>query len=284
MSSKIEHTHLLKHLTVAVLIILLVIFVTVRRAGNHKQPGAVTDTTASQETKTTGTMKLVSQQDQQIYLLGQEIDLFLYASSQQSPVIGYDAVLNFDTAQISYDTSENMLAAFDFFVHTSPDGVAITAVKKLAQEKGLVFTDTPLARLTFIAKKQGVFTIEPAFRPGATDDSNLVTVQSSDILSDRMGYLGYVGQETRVLKGSSKQLPDSSITLKLDEVVIPAPQCADCDEKVVLSVSQGDKVEKLTFIQGGLEGKPFDARRAFEMIFEIGDYDESSAYVRYAHL
>lgn len=117
---------------------------------------------------------------------GESISVLVLAKSTD-PVVGFDAVLNFDPKVLSYTTAQNLVPEFQLVPTAKPGQVILTGTKKLSAKEAKVFNNTPVVEVSFKAVKSGQTRIEFEFAPGKTNDSNLMNTKSKDVLGEVSG-------------------------------------------------------------------------------------------------
>lgn len=113
---------------------------------------------------------------------GEEFVVTVSADSMGDQVTAYDAVIVYDRESFAYISSNNLLDKFEINAVDKEAGLMLTGYKSLAEEEPVVFDNTNLAEVTFMAKKAGTSPLKLMFARGKTADSNLVNEKTQDIL------------------------------------------------------------------------------------------------------
>lgn len=106
----------------------------------------------------------------------------IFASSNNVPVEGYDAVIIFDPSYLKFEEAEGKVLEFQVFPAIRENKVYITGTKKLGTTGESVFKHTQLVDLRFTALKKGSTTLKLEFQKGSKADSNIINNKAADIL------------------------------------------------------------------------------------------------------
>lgn len=234
----------------------------------------------NQEKARSGSLSLRKQNDRSIATVGETFDIVLTANSQKTPIVGYDAVVNFDSSVVSYKSFKSVDERFEVIGTNQKGQVIITGTSKKEKDSE-VMKKTSLVILTFTAEKlgNGNISLEIDNNPSRRD-SNLLDVKGNDVLSKVETGKVMVGK--KIVLGT-KEVADGQTKLKITSVEIPGSGCADCITSVHLQVSKDPNTNRLDFATGGIDGRPFVSQTAFGVIYEIGDVSPSGVVVYYAN-
>lgn len=96
--------------------------------------------------------------------LANEFDLILEATSDGSPIVGYDIILNYSPDEVELAYAESLLSDFEIYLTDKGDRLILTGAKKLESQTESVFENTPVVQLKVKPKKTGniVIAIEKA--------------------------------------------------------------------------------------------------------------------------
>lgn len=129
-------------------------------------------------------MMLKAKGDKIAVSMGQPITLVIAMDSDGKPVVGYDAIITFDPALVSYTTHTSLVSEFDIFRRAEEGKVLITGVKMPSVTNQVTLRNTNVAEVTFTPKKAGTVQFGFEFVPGGDADSNLLieSAKPTDIL------------------------------------------------------------------------------------------------------
>lgn len=283
MSNKIQKK--LNRFAVFIFIILIAI-AAILFFGRDKSSPVPQPKTEKLQYKPRGSFTIISSEGRTILASGEEEALMLVADSAGEVVSGYDAVIIADPKLVQIKEVKNLVDDFDFFKTTRKDGISLTAIKKLDSASKLQFSQTPLAEIiiapTAQAKEIGRVEIQLQYNPGATDDSNIVSTSTKDVLGVVLGFDARVGSSAVAKLGQTISLTDANLRVQIMEIDIPAQDCMDCQTRVALRIYQDAQTKDMEFISGGLQGAIFEAQEAFGYMFEIETVEQGSVELRYA--
>ncbi len=149
----------------------------------------------SQQTQVTATPKpasslnlMIIKSSKTTYSLSEKVSIKAIADSKGEPVSAFDVTIDFDPEFLSL-TNKKSPTLPDFIYYGSNTGkiLRVSAVQKPESTKPQVFDNTTLFEFEFTPKKEGKTAFRTIFIPNATNDSNLIGTQSTDILDNAIG-------------------------------------------------------------------------------------------------
>ncbi len=249
---------------------------------SKKTPPLPIDVTTEKENenvvKKTGVLSLRKQNDRMIAALNEPFDMVITADTLKSPILGFDAVVNFDESIVKLTEVKGIDKRFDI-ISTKQKGQTIITGTTIAVEKGVTLDATPLVLLTFTPLKQGQAKIK-LFKEGekSNKDSNLIDSSDNDILNSVESQQTYIGKKITV--GMKETDVDGTI-LNIINVIAPEAGCVDCVTTVNMLVQKKPNQQRLSFETGGIEGRAIEPERAFETLYEIGEISKTGVVVYY---
>lgn len=139
-----------------------------------------------------GKMSLkLSQTSPEPLTLGKPVIIAVVAESADEPIVGFDAVVEYDPQTMLFASVESTLPEFQILEQKNVDNVTLIGLKKLSASAPVTLQNSTIAELTFTPKKAGTHTFSLAFTPGSSADSNLMTEET-----DTKDILGSVAQLT----------------------------------------------------------------------------------------
>lgn len=145
------------------------------------------------EAPLTGVMSMAATTPKPSYRRGDLVTITVTADSKGDHITGYDAVLRYDPTLVKVDKVTSLVEGMDLYQTSTPSEVAelqdlvVTGIQSISQEEPYVFSQTPIAEVTFSMIKAGTASIDMVFTPNHTADSNLMNTQTQDILSNVQG-------------------------------------------------------------------------------------------------
>lgn len=189
--------------------------------------------------------------------------VLLRADLENKSIVGYDAAVEYDPEYFSFAGADNLLGdSFTMYTRPGEGSVAISSSLKEADTPALSTASSDLAVLQFKVLRPGRSRISLAFEKGSTSDSNLTDTSSRDILEAVTGADMTVGRQMEIAVGQTKEIPGTRYRVKLDSVIKPEDNCADCMAKadLVLLGPEGEG-QPFSFSEGGIAGNiPSDVR------------------------
>jgi hypothetical protein len=183
-----------KVLAIAVIGFVLLAFVFLvmylRSMGGAAAPQQNNTKTATSPTVALGKGKMHLKATQTSFKVGEPVIVTVYADSDNNSVAGFDAVIQFDPALVSYISAKSLVADFQAPIARKDERkVTVFSFKKLDSEKPVVLSDTPVVELTFKAMKAGSAPFTFEFTPPSTKDTNLMDEQKrpNDLLGSVEG-------------------------------------------------------------------------------------------------
>lgn len=123
---------------------------------------------------------------------GDTITLFIYADAPESLIDGYDAVVNYDSARLTFDSVSSTLE--DMEVHSTDNELdseqrelVITGIRSSKRKEPFLFNNTGLVEVSFVAEQAGDALVDLIFEPGSATDSNIIDNKNQDILNNAEG-------------------------------------------------------------------------------------------------
>lgn len=106
--------------------------------------------------------------------VGESVVMTVTASSDSQPVSGYDIVITYNPAVLTFASAKSTQNDFSLLgVQKSEGKVTLIGSKKLSSTQSVVLSNTSLAELTFTAKSAGKGSVALQFSPGSSTDTNL---------------------------------------------------------------------------------------------------------------
>lgn len=129
-----------------------------------------------------GVISLETENNQEIFNQDDLINLYVYASSDNQPIVGYDLVLKYDPMITEFQEHKNLLPDFQVFIKKEDDKLLITGLKSINSNSKSIFSENQIINLTFKAKSKGKARFSFEFKPNEKNESNLINEKSEDIL------------------------------------------------------------------------------------------------------
>lgn len=148
-------------LLVVLVVIALVEFVLLMN--KSAVPGAVTDSQQQnvqekqrEEVQKAGSFT-ISTGSQRQFAVGQPVTVTLTANSAKHSVVGFDAVMLFDSSALTYRSVTSNLKGFSIVGSVRKGYLELTSAKDPATEVVPVLSDTEVATITFVPTKAGEY-------------------------------------------------------------------------------------------------------------------------------
>lgn len=228
-----------------------------------------------------GSLRLEYEQGHSVFAVGEDMTVILYANSVGQNVSGYDALLTYDATQLEFVSAESLVDSFNIFTNTDNDPVLVSGVRDFDNEATFIFDETPVAVLTFRALSEGAHPIDFSYVEDDTRDSNLVSMQTEDILSSVQGITLYAGNSTEAAVGETVELDDQA-SFTVQSISVPEDNCFDCPVTVNIRIQKGTDSEDVRFSLYGFDGALTQSTQALGYVIEVEDVTETSLQVRYA--
>lgn len=180
-------------IVVAIIITGVVLFARERVAENKNGNGIqVQDEQQVAKDTVTGSIGLSQKGNQSSYRRNQQVTFFVYADSRSQEVTGYDAVLRYNPEELRFESVKTVIEDIDILETVEPvnetnEEVYITGVQSLSRKDPFVFENTALAEVTFTVLSGDEVNVDVVYEPGSRVDSNLLTANNQDIISDVVG-------------------------------------------------------------------------------------------------
>lgn len=269
------------------LVFLVLIFSLVMNLRKTKPPTGGPTTTQVSPTipppvvKEKGSLTLKAKNNETVTSQKNPVTLYVYAYSDNQPITGYDAILNYDSTKVDFVSHKNLQPDFQVFTKKEKNRLIITGIKNLNSTATTVFTDSSLVELTFQPQKTGQVNFSIEYTPDSKKDSNLITDKTSEILGKVEGIKLYIGQELTLIKNQSKTLPDGKTSLKLSEAVSPDEKCRDCITSAKIEVNKDGQTKEIEFKSGGIAGYLIDQQEAFGYQFKLENLEQNNVRLIY---
>lgn len=231
-----------------------------------------------------GSMKLVTSSQKEIYAKNEQVRVVAYADSHNIPVGGYDIVLNFDPKKTEFIDSQNLVEDFQVFVSEKDGAIHLTSIKKKEVTTSIVFKDTPLVEFIFKPKSAEPIDFSIGFNQGASTDSNLLSEDVTDILTDVEGTSIFIGSNLLLQQGKEVVLSDKKTSLTLVEVTPLQARCADCMEYAKILVKKDGQEKTIEFKSGGVAGIVDLSKQEFGWKFEAETFGKNTLSLQVAIL
>ncbi len=238
--------------------------------------------TSSNSKEKGGKMYLASTFGNHVFPVNEEFSLDLYIDTNSQEVGGYDAVISYDDSILEFVKAENLVSDFEMFSNELPSTsdtytfLTITGIMKLEKQKPVAFQKEPVSRLIFRAKRAGSTALEFKFTQGETDDSNIVLMNTKEILDEVESFNVSFGDSHSLKVGKSYTDPTSKLTVKLVKIITPDSQCNDCTTDAELELTRGTEKALLTFSNGGFAGKIADTKAALGHDIEVSNITDQA--------
>lgn len=129
-----------------------------------------------------GKIYLKTKDGKNIYTTSEQINLVVYASSDEKSITGYDIVINYDPKKVKFISNNNLLSNFQIFPYDGKGKVMLTGIKKISSNVSSSFADTILGEIVFQPLASGNISFLPEFIPGSKKDSNLIDSENKEVL------------------------------------------------------------------------------------------------------
>lgn len=148
-------------------------------------PGKPVQQTAIQtptDTASYATMLITS--SKYTYAVNEKIPVKIKANTQGSAVSAFDTLISYDPEFLTLiERKPPSLPDFLYFGKNNNTLVYVSAVLKPNSNTNQVFNGTTLFELEFSAKKAGKTSLDLVYSPDSTNESNLISPKSQDILT-----------------------------------------------------------------------------------------------------
>lgn len=264
-------TLILAILCLIFLLLIVSLVIILKKTSSSKPPATakISPTKSAPVVKERGRLTLKPKNNRTIVSRQKPITLFLYADSDNQPITGYDAVVNYDSTKVDFVNYKNLQPDFQVFTKKEKNELMITGVKNLNSTGPTVFADSSLIELTFQGKQTGQTNFSLEYTPESKKDSNLINDKTKDILGKVEGVKISIGQQLNLIKNQPKAIADGKITLKLIEVIKPDNKCRDCLTSVKVEVKKNGQTKEIEFKSGGIAGYMIDQQEAFDYLFKL---------------
>lgn len=256
----------------------------IKKTKSPTSPSTTIITTKASPTQTPvikekGSLTLKVKNNQTFLSYNNPITLYLYASSNNQPISGYDAIINYNQQIVDFINHKNLQPDFQVFIKKDNHQLIITGIKNLNSTQPTIFDNTSLLELTFQPKTTGSVDFSFEFIPQSKKESNLITEKTEDILGKAEGIKLYLGEELTLTKNQEKALPDGKLTLKLIEIVLPDEKCRDCITSAKVEVKKDKQIKEIEFKTGGIVGYLINQGEAFGYQFKLENLEKNSIQV-----
>lgn len=227
-----------------------------------------------------GSIKLAVSDNSDVVSIDRQTVVRAIATSGTIPVVGYDIVIVFDPSILAYVSTDHMLPGYTGNVRVSPGQLVISGVIRQDTASRSLNSDI-IEAIRFQPLKTGKAMLAIVFTPGATNESNLISPQSRDILSKVTPLSLTIGRPLQINLGESKALDSSAYLLRLDHVSAPSSTCRDCIASQDLTFIDSAKHTQAAFgfRSGGFAGTMHDETRMGGYIFKMIESTEKSITV-----
>ncbi len=163
-----------------------------RQTVTPKMEDTVADSTKPRMSSINGRMGMTVKGAATSFKKGDTITLFVYADAPESMIDGYDAVIHYNPAQLTFDSVSSTLEEMD--VHSTDNELepssrelVITGIRSTKRKEPFTFNNTGLVEISFIAQQAGDALVDIIFEPGSATDSNIIDNKNQDILNNADG-------------------------------------------------------------------------------------------------
>ncbi len=118
--------------------------------------------------------------------VGKLMQLDLVVDSSGKSITGYDLVLAYDQSYLDVQSAVSLLPSFSVFPTKQKENYIVTGVKQLSVKTPVIFTTSPIVRLSFVPKKAGSVTIQVVSQLGSAK-SQMVDEETHVILPKTEG-------------------------------------------------------------------------------------------------
>jgi hypothetical protein len=132
-------------------------------------------------------LSLVLSNPQKTYKVNDTITFTIMGDSGGQQLRGYDAVFKFDRRKVSFINEKNLYPSFDYRRRIRGDWVIITSTESLSSKKKTAIFKTPLMKVSFKAVAPGTAYFPMSYIPDSFNDSNLIGINSNDMLTKADG-------------------------------------------------------------------------------------------------
>lgn len=205
--------------------------------------------------KANGRMRIVFDNNQSVFTVGEPIAFSIYADTHGQKVVGFDIVMPLSAQQVKMLSVESLQTGMTVHSDQTADKLSLSGVMSLedATQTSRAFANEPIVRVVL---KPFVTTSVPlaiSYTPDETSDSNLVLEDAQDILGGVDGAVAYIGTEHVLNLNQTKKITDT-VSMTLQPAVTPGPNCADCMTTIPVLVSSGGVSTVQSFAFGGIAG------------------------------
>lgn len=129
-----------------------------------------------------GKIYLKTKDGKNTYAVSEQINLVVYASSDEKSITGYDVVINYDPKKVKFIINNNLLSNFQIFPYDGKGKFMLTGIKNISSNVSSVFVNTALTEIVFQPLVSGNISFLPEFIPGSKKDSNLIDGGNKEVL------------------------------------------------------------------------------------------------------
>lgn len=229
-----------------------------------------------------GSLKMQTADNGRYVPLDGQAEIRVIASSGNVPIVGYDLVLSYDPSILSYVSSNHSLSSdYDGKIVNIPGRLTVSAVLKKDVTRPWILADTVIEQIHFKPLKTGKTIVTLVYRPGATDDSNMIAGDSRDILNKVAPLTLTVGGTVHLNLKEQKPIAGTQFFLRLDKITTPNSSCRDCFTSKDLTFLDPKKNTQVSFgfRSGGFAGVVHDEAHAGGFVFKEIDATDASITV-----
>lgn len=173
-------------LSVLLIIILLITFLTLQRSNRNEQMEVNSDINPT-AALTAGIQKVQALQidSPQVVLENEDITLTIKVDSKNRDITAFDILVNYDMEGLTYVKSESLIEGFNLYDYQNGNTISVTGIKTLTNKAENIFNQTPIIKVTFKPLKKGSYTFSIPSEVGSEKtqlvDNNSQIMQASDI-------------------------------------------------------------------------------------------------------
>lgn len=249
-----------------------------KKSSDKKQGTVVKRITSIPSQNVQGYMGIVRKDETELLLPKKNFELIAESDAKGQEVTGYDTIIEFDPALLSYVAIKNLLPqTFVTQVRSTEGKIAVSAFLKDTETLPLKMQKSQLFSVEMRALSPGRSALSIEFQKGSKSDSNLITASSQDILEKVSSINVVVGHEMMLQLGQTKEIPGTPYLLTLKDVVVPSQECRDCVERVGLVLTDDkEKEHSLAFQSGGFTGNIVNEIRSEGFLITLSELKEKS--------
>jgi hypothetical protein len=170
-------------LIVSVMVFSFFLFMQNRDEKNRENNTGSSADSSAQERRVNGKMMIKVKDNKLNHKENETITLILYIHSQGELITGYDASIKFEPELVRFENQKNLFEDFKHFRKVGGEWLLLSAARGLDTQP-FILNEKAVMEFSFKALKAGNPSFHLSLVPNGTNDSNLININSQDILSE----------------------------------------------------------------------------------------------------